>query len=257
MKTFVLFFFILFNFSMFSQDLYEKYNDIQNRYEYYDSNNQLVSYKTYNDIMQRWEYHKVEQRQERRSTYQKPVSTYNPDLVHRTLAAKQERYDNNIADITNHLEQLQNQLTEYDDYEKEEKAISMFAEVITAFNNKNSMVDFSSNSTKVDVKNYFTREFNRIIKYVNNMSSKTTYSNNYPNNSTNSKTSSMNFETGFISVPIDIFLRAEPNVMSKAVYKCPKKAVVKVVDTSNEKYYKVVVDGYSGYISSALLKRKW
>jgi len=259
MKTLILFLFVLFSVSVFGQDVYEKYNDIQNRYEYFNSSHEMVGYKTYNSIQERWEYHSVEQRQTtRRNKYPDPVSTYNAGLVNKVLASKQARYDNNVADVSRHLDDLTNKLRQYDDYEKEEKAIDMFSEVITGFNNKNNNVDFSSSSITVDVKNYFTTEYNRIIKFVNNMPKKTSTSRNYSNTSNSNKgTANTLFETGFISVPIDIYLRAEPNVSSRKIHKCPKDAIVKVIDISNDTYYKAVVDGYSGYISSALLKRKW
>lgn len=245
---------------MFGQDVYEKYNNIQNRYEYFNSNHQMVGYKVYNSIQERWEYHSVEknQRKRRNSYSSEPVSTFDAGLAYKVLASKQASYDKNVADVRRHLEKLQDQFEQYGNYKKEQKALNMYSEVIEAFNNNNNTVDFSSRSVTVDVMNYFTREYNRIIKRVNNMSTKTTTNNSsYSNNSnTNRRTNNTVFETGFISVNTDISLRAKPNVMSRVVYKCPKDAVVKVVDTSNETYYEVIVDGYSGYISSALLKRK-
>jgi|GEM_PF-1468825 hypothetical protein len=258
MKNLLLLFLVLFSFSFYGQSYTEKYNSVYERYEYYNSNNELVGYKKYDPVYEEWKYTDLtQQRQQRKSPYadMEPGDTFNEGLAYKVLAGKQARYDANVQDVRNHLEQLQSQFRQYGDYEKQEKALDMFAEVITAFNNNsnNNMVDFSSNNITVDVKNYFTREYNRIINYVNSISDTKTYTDSYQN-STKNRTSSTSFETRFISESIDIFLREEPNVMSKEVYKCPKNAVVKVIDTSNEKYYKVIVNGYSGYVRSGFLK---
>jgi hypothetical protein len=62
------------------------------------------------------------------------------------------------------------------------------------------------------------------------------------------------FETSVIS---DISLRSEPSSGANEVYKCPKDAIVYVYDNSSELYFKVVVNGYSGYISKHYLRRQW
>lgn len=255
MKSFLILLFVLSSFSVFSQDLYEKYNDLQNRYEYYNSNNELVGYKIYNDLQGRWEYHKVNQGRKgrERNIYGKPISTDNTDLVREVLSAKQGRYDNNVNALQNHIDKLSNQLRDYSNTKQRIKASEMFSDVIENFNRQNNNIDYSNSSATNNVMNYFTREYNKIIKYVNNMNT-TTYN---KRSSSNKNSRSVKFESGLIKTAIDIYLRSEPNPMGSKIYKCPPNSIVEVIDDSGEIYFKVVVDGYSGYISKKLLKRKW
>ena len=63
------------------------------------------------------------------------------------------------------------------------------------------------------------------------------------------------YKTTFDNPTFEIPLRAEPNIMSRELYSCPKDAKVYVLNKSDEVYYKVSVDGYTGYVSSAALKK--
>ena len=94
-----------------------------------------------------------------------------------------------------------------------------------------------------------------IRKSVNKVLSKTQ---NKPNPRKNSQAPSVaylyktTFDGPFIKIP----LRLEPNVNSSKLYSCPKDATVYVLNESNETYYKVSVDGYTGFVASGLLIRK-
>lgn len=63
------------------------------------------------------------------------------------------------------------------------------------------------------------------------------------------------FITTFDNPPFAMPLREQPDVNSKEIYKCPKDATVYVVDDSGKTFYKVVVNGHTGYISKIHLKR--
>lgn len=94
--------------------------------------------------------------------------------------------------------------------------------------------------------------------YVYDNTERTTYSNT---NNYSSKESVYNgyykFSTSFDNPPFEVPLRSEPNVNSREVYKCPKNATVYVIDNSGEIFFKVYVNGYTGYLSKGFLKRKW
>src|SRR5690606_5627176 len=65
------------------------------------------------------------------------------------------------------------------------------------------------------------------------------------------------FKTTFDNPIFELPLRSEPNVSSREIYKCPKNATVYVIDNSGEIFFKVHVNGYTGYVSKGYLKRKW
>ncbi len=66
------------------------------------------------------------------------------------------------------------------------------------------------------------------------------------------------FKATFDNPVFEIPLRAEPRNYSRKVYTCPKDAIVFVIDNSvNKDYCKAYVNGYTGYVAKAFLKRKW
>ncbi len=92
------------------------------------------------------------------------------------------------------------------------------------------------------------------------------YESNTSNNNYNSNTYSSNesyyngqykFQTTFDNPVFEVPLREQPNVNSIEVYKCPKNATVYVIDNTGETFFKVYVNGYTGYLSKGFLKRKW
>lgn len=64
------------------------------------------------------------------------------------------------------------------------------------------------------------------------------------------------FETTFNNPIFEPTLYEKPHPNSKTIYKCPKDATVKVIDNSGKTYYKVIVNGYSGYVSKHFLTHK-
>lgn len=77
--------------SMYSQTISEKWNSMYNRYDYTDSNGNLVGYKGYNTLTESWEYTSVNSSQTTQNNgYQQPI---NLQLLDRALASKQAQYD--------------------------------------------------------------------------------------------------------------------------------------------------------------------
>ena len=85
------------------------------------------------------------------------------------------------------------------------------------------------------------REFNPTVNYKESI-----YEGNYK------------FKATFDNVLFEPTLKVAPNINSRDVYKCPKNSTVYVIDnTSDDLFFKVYVDGYTGYISKNCLKRQW
>jgi hypothetical protein len=77
--------------SVYSQTISEKWNSMYNRYDYTDSNGNLVGYKGYNTLTESWEYTSVNSsRTNQNISYQQPI---NLQLLDRALASKQAQYD--------------------------------------------------------------------------------------------------------------------------------------------------------------------
>ena len=65
------------------------------------------------------------------------------------------------------------------------------------------------------------------------------------------------FRTKFDNPPFEIPLRNSPSIGGIELYKCPKNASVYVIDNSKSTYYKVYVNGYTGYVTKNYLVRKY
>lgn len=59
------------------------------------------------------------------------------------------------------------------------------------------------------------------------------------------------FTTVFNDPPFEISLRKAPKGKSRVIYKCPKNALVNVIEISDDTYYKVNVNGHVGYITKS------
>ena len=84
MKNLFLILFTFFFSQLFSQNIIEKYNEINNRYEYFDNNNNLLAYKSYNSTLQQWETFYVKR-------YDKNKKDENFDLLIETMKKKNKR----------------------------------------------------------------------------------------------------------------------------------------------------------------------
>lgn len=57
------------------------------------------------------------------------------------------------------------------------------------------------------------------------------------------------FQTTFDNPVFEVPLREKPSVNSREIYKCPKNSTIYVIDNSGELFFKVYVNGYTGYLS--------
>ena len=112
-----------------------------------------------------------------------------------------------------------------------------------------------------------SREINKIIrqntKYIKKTNKyrvshhdpQTTYldNNSKPEYVPNDNSGKYLFTTVFNDPPFEIPLRIAPKVTSREIYKCPKNALVNVIEISDDIYCKVNVNGHVGYITKSFL----
>lgn len=94
-------FIISFNFNALAQSSTEKWNDLNNRYEYFDTYNNMNGYKTYNSLKGQWEYYDLKKINNTRSTYQvQPPADYSAtNIGYRVAMEKQKKYNSNLARV--------------------------------------------------------------------------------------------------------------------------------------------------------------
>lgn len=142
----------------YSQTYTERYNQYQNRYEYFNSNGNMVGYKVYNPYQRQYEYYTVD-------SYQQPVRTdENFDLLVQVQLNKQKRYDYNYQRIQNAIRDISTYISnEVPDYNKaREIKDKMNAQYISKIQNKS--VDLSIDSNAVSIINFLTDGADKLIK---------------------------------------------------------------------------------------------
>lgn len=87
--------FVLIGCLCFSQTVTKKYNSIDRRYEYFDSNGNMTGYEFYNNLSRQWEYYSLNNSQQRKPyQYRDPMQV---DISSTINAATilQNRYNSN------------------------------------------------------------------------------------------------------------------------------------------------------------------
>ena len=91
----------------FSQtpNLIEKWNSAYERYDLINSNGTTIAYTKYNSLYERWETYYLKSDN---SGYeiQQPQQSVNVELVRKTLATLQAKYDSNLSKLKNKVEQI-------------------------------------------------------------------------------------------------------------------------------------------------------
>lgn len=259
MKTILFFAILLYSVSSFSQSYTEKYNSLQNRYEYFDKYNNMVAYKTYNSYLGQWEYFTIES--PKKSSYIQPINTKDID---RTLQVRQNNFDNNdalvrqkVSDIENLLNYLTFDIKKLTNSAYKDQIMDnyrLFSATLKAADEAN--LDYSRSSTARQILSYLNpienklniikTHFDREITETKPVEKRVVYNND-----------GYLYKTTFDNPMFKLSLYSEPTMNSTVKYKCPLDAEVYVVDNSGKTFCKVVVDGYSGFVIKANLKRQW
>ncbi|MCT4124536.1 hypothetical protein HZP71_18015 [Elizabethkingia anophelis] len=110
MKKILLPMFVLIGCLCFSQTVTKKYNSIDRRYEYFDSNGNMTGYEFYNNLSRQWEYYSLNNSQQRKPyQYRDPMQVD----ISSTLNAQtilQNRYNNNRQKLQAAIDDINNQI---------------------------------------------------------------------------------------------------------------------------------------------------
>lgn len=159
MKNFyyVLFFLIVITPRVAAQNTVERYNELMNRYEYFNSSNNMIGYKTYNKLRAQWEYYSLEQQtQQQEYTYNQP---YNTNLINQALSQKQKNWSYNVQQIKNTID---NAFRKFDDYEEAVEMKNELRVVLKKLESQN--YDYSSN----DITRKVINHINASARYILN-----------------------------------------------------------------------------------------
>ena len=159
----------------FSQTTTKKYNEYQERYEYFDQNGNMIGYQKYNSYLNQWEYFEVQIQQNNRSEYIQP---YDLDLLQKGLQYKQNAYESNVEYIQNRINQV-NQTFDYFNKYRETREIQPYLLRIERLQNQylkgineinSARADYSKKANVNRVLNWlsqFERALTDIINKVN------------------------------------------------------------------------------------------
>ncbi|WP_242203229.1 trypsin-like peptidase domain-containing protein [Aestuariivivens insulae] len=206
--------------------------------------------------------------------------SYYENQIKELLKAEDERDFNTVAnyyDLNNIKRYWDNSNPSYDDlsnaYYKSWKATSNSTNKVISINKESERIY----DVNLDFKFYHKRKeewktVNSTVRFVFGQNDKiievygienktlnqpVTTSNNSSRVNTTTNNVKYLYTTTFDNPPFELSLYEEPNVNSTIRYKCPKNTQVKVVEKYDDTFYKVIVDGYSGYVSKKWLKRQF
>jgi|SRR5690554_753320 len=228
--------FLFYGFTSTAQTYTKKYNSINGRYEYHNSNGTLVAYEVYNSIYNRWDYYTVNN--DNNPYNRKPIevapvqSNVNLELIDRVMAKKQSNYDNNVQTIQNTINTLSNKINNLNiSSELKESIHDDFDRVLNVLNT--NKYDYSSNSTTNDIVNWLYNEYNRIIKKASEKST-----------------------TGkYVKIKGDFTIWDSPNFSIGEPKLEAKDVEVYVVKKVNDTFYEIRFGNITGYITHAVLQR--
>jgi len=163
--------FLFYGFTSTAQTYTKKYNSINGRYEYFNSNGTMVGYEKYNSISNSWEYYTVTN--DNNPYNRKPIevapvqSNVNLELIDRVMAKKQQDYDNQQSELLRQLDMYYENLKEV--------SMSRLRQVQSFYNSANSypsiikngwhIVCATNNYNFCEQRKVFV-ENNKVTKYV-------------------------------------------------------------------------------------------
>jgi hypothetical protein len=84
----------------YSQNFSEKWNSVYSRYDYHDTNGNLIGYKKWNSVYSRWDYTQLNSSNSNVTPVYAPVDQGGSlDIAQKVLIEKQRRYDVNFAKL--------------------------------------------------------------------------------------------------------------------------------------------------------------
>lgn len=238
MKNILYFTILLFSLNLSAQSYTKKYNDLYNRYDYFNNNGTLIGYKYYDDLYQVWKYKDLSQVPT--SSYIKPINT---ELVGKVLNAKQQKYDANVEKIYNTINEIRNKVYNLNlDPEVIESVWAKFnSQCLDVIDRKK--FDYSSSTNTNTVMNFMYESINNIINNTNKKQ-KPKYIEQTPYKKEFS---------GYVETVSFAPITKEPNSSSKEIA-IVKNGKVEIISKFNDSYYKVKYNNLTGYLLVAWIK---
>jgi hypothetical protein len=144
------------------QSYTEKYSELYQRFEYFNSSGRMIGYKYYDTLYQNWKY--VDMADSPSTNYISPINT---TLVQKALSAKQSRLDFNVERIQTAINDIYNKVEALPaDRETRDRITSFVRSAVATINGKS--LDYSSNNITLQVINYLYGSANDAIKLENN-----------------------------------------------------------------------------------------
>jgi len=158
----ILLLFLLYCGCVSAQTTTEKYNTLNNRYEYFNSNNQMIGYKQYNSLKSAWEYTDTTVATRKPLDYGTPQATYDFDRINQALAYKQNQIDSGVKSVQNAINYLDNQISNLNvDQDIKETINKRFAnEYVNNISGKN--YDYTNKETVTKIIDYFNSGVKKI-----------------------------------------------------------------------------------------------
>lgn len=228
-----------------AQNYTSKYNSLLERYEYFDSNGNMIGYKKWNSLYDRWEYTDKSQ-QNNRSRYESP---YNLDLIQKAVIHKQQQHDRNLDLIYDKLDEIYETLDNVVDIKG--KLSNQELEEVTKFEKE------VNETCRCDLSN--TGNVRKIILWLNNWKryfqswGKSSISKGNNNNIQADKYQ----ENKNVNYPKTVYFKSSVIIWDHpAIAKGKKigdaKGSVKVLEKITEQCHKIEFNGIVGYIYGSL-----
>ena len=128
MKKFTISVCILLGNLCFSQSITRKYNSYYDRYEYYEPSGSMISYEKYNSFTKQWEMYNVDgsavSNTARKPTQYRDPQELNISSLGNATTILQNRYNNNVQQVQNTINNISNQINSLDVTDEQRKLIS-------------------------------------------------------------------------------------------------------------------------------------
>lgn len=249
MKKLILTVLLILSFISYSQTTTKKYNNLMERYEYYNSSGVMIGYEEYNSLMEQWEYTDLSQKSNSRvNNYGEPVSTFDAGLAIFALSAAEKnrankmdnhnRFKNTIERIKNHIDNIENNEVRNNVIENYNKKVANLNKA--DYNQMLQSTQATTNRINYDIETY-NRLYNQAI-------------NNYRAKVRESKRYVPKFKYGdYVEVYSYSKIYSEPSTNSEELGKV-KNNRVKILSNYNKYFYKVQSGSLIGYISTTWFK---
>lgn len=233
-RIFRVFLILVFNFC-YAQSYTEKYNDLYNRYEYFNDQGKMVGYKYYDNIYKVWKYQELSDSQQ--SSYLSPINT---SLINRVLASKQNRLDENVKKVQSSIDEIINSISQMEASQSAKDVILFkFRKTVKSIEYKN--YDYSDNNLTRQVINHLYSEANAIIKTETSKVIIET------KNKSSKKNTSVNY-TGYKKASYYSPITSEPTMDETKIVGRVEYDNIYILEKYNDKYYKIKYNNIIGYI---------